>query len=87
MCKAMEELIKDGEARGEARGESNGAIKTLIGLVKDGLLSVKDAAPRAGMTESQFREKMKKGRYIRELRQHESFLRGYQYVQSYGRVN
>lgn len=53
MCKAMEELIKDGEARGEARGESNGAIKTLIGLVKDGLLSVKDAAPRAGMTGSQ----------------------------------
>ena len=47
MCKAMEELIKDVEARGEARGESNGAIKKLIGLVK-------------GMTESQFREEMKK---------------------------
>lgn len=56
MCKAMEELIKDGEVRGEAMG----ILKTLTGLVRDGMISIKDAAPRAGMTEEQFREEMKR---------------------------
>lgn len=45
MCKAMEELIKDEEAKG--------ILKTLIDLIKD-------AALRAGMTEEQFREEMKR---------------------------
>lgn len=64
MCKAMEELIKDGEARGEARGaargEARGMLKTLTGLVMDGMISIKDAAPRAGMTEDRFREEMER---------------------------
>ena len=45
MCKAMEDLIKDEEAKG--------ILKTLIDLIKD-------AALRAGMTEEQFREEMKR---------------------------
>ena len=56
MYKAMEELIKDGEIRGEAMG----ILKTLTDLVRDGVISIKDAAPRTGMTEEQFREEMKR---------------------------
>ena len=52
MCKAVEEMIKDGEARG--------ILKTLMCLVRDGMISIKDAAPRAGMTEEQFREEMRR---------------------------
>lgn len=36
-----------------------GAIETLIGLVKDGLLPLKDAAERAGVSVEDFRTKMK----------------------------
>lgn len=60
MCKAIEEMIKDGEVRGELRGEELGILKTLTGLVRDGMISIKDAAPRAGMTEDQFREEMER---------------------------
>lgn len=60
MCKAIEEMIKDGEVRGEIRGEELGILKTLTGLVRDGMISIKDAAPRAGMTEDQFREEMER---------------------------
>ena len=66
MCKAMEELIKDGEARGEAigeaRGKAIGILKTLTDLVQKGLLNVRDAAEQANMTECQFREEMQKFR-------------------------
>ena len=60
MYKAIEEMIKDREVRGEIRGEELGILKTLTGLVRDGMISIKDAAPRAGMTEEQFREEMKR---------------------------
>ena len=46
-----------GEARGEARGEANGVLKTLISLVKDGILSVSDAAKRADMSVDEFEAK------------------------------
>ena len=48
---------KIGEAIGEARGEANGIIKTLVGLVKDGILNVSDAAKRADMTVAEFEAK------------------------------
>ncbi len=55
---AMNEGIVIGEARGEARGiaigESKGVAKILVGLVKDGVLSIKDASKRANMTEQEF---------------------------------
>ena len=56
MCKAVEDMMKDSKAEGKAEG----ALATLVGLVKDGLLSVKEAAKRANMTEDEFEEKMKK---------------------------
>lgn len=52
MCKAVEDMMKDSKAEG--------ALAMLAGLVKDGLLSVKEAAKRANMTESEFEAKTKK---------------------------
>lgn len=56
MCKAVEDMMKDSKAEGKAEG----ALVMLAGLVKDGLLSVKEAAKRANMTESEFEAKVKK---------------------------
>ena len=56
MCKIMEELIAEGEAKGRTEGEKDGMIKTLKGLVKDGLISVSVAAQRAGMTDDAFKK-------------------------------
>ena len=49
-----------GEARGEAIGEARGKIlgvqSTLISLVKKNLLSIRDAASEAGMSEEAFKK-------------------------------
>ena len=47
MCKAVEDMIQDGK------------FEILINLVRDGILSVQDAAQRINMTEDEFRAKMK----------------------------
>ena len=39
-------------------GRREGIIETLISLVKDGILSIKDAANRAGSSETAFEQKM-----------------------------
>ena len=66
MCKAIEDMRKDalaegvikgleeGKIRGKEEGKIEGIISTLAGLVKDGILSLADAAQRAGMTVSEF---------------------------------
>ena len=66
MCKAIEDMRKDalaegvikgleeGKIRGKEEGRKEGIISTLAGLVKDGILSLADAAQRAGMTVSEF---------------------------------
>ena len=50
----------EGRAEGRAEGLAEGAIKgkaeALMGLVHDGLLTMKEAAKRAGMTEEAFRK-------------------------------
>lgn len=45
------------EAR-EARGEARGVVKTLVSLIRDGMLTVRDAALRANMTEAEFNTQM-----------------------------
>ena len=40
------------------KGREEGIIDTLISLVKDGILTIKDAAARAGITEAAFQQKM-----------------------------
>ena len=46
MCKMMEDMRND--------AEKSGVIKTLIALVKDGILSLAEAAKRADMTVDEF---------------------------------
>ena len=58
MCKAIEDLINDSKAEGEAKGrlegDAKGRFDTLISLVNDNILSIKDAADRVNMTEEAF---------------------------------
>ena len=46
------ELLEEGRAEGRAQG----LIEALVGLVRDGLLSVAEAAKRGKMTESEFKK-------------------------------
>ncbi|MBQ9209867.1 MAG: hypothetical protein IJ149_09875 [Oscillospiraceae bacterium] len=57
MCKAIEDIRNDSIAIGEARGEARGILSTLLSLVKDGILTVADAAKRANMTVAEFEAK------------------------------
>lgn len=52
VCEAIEEMMKDSKAEGK--------LDAFAGLVKDGLLSVKDAAARLNMTEAEFEAAIKK---------------------------
>ena len=45
----------EGIAEGEARGEVRGTLKTLVRLVRDGLVSVQDAAASAGVDADKIR--------------------------------
>ena len=63
MCKAVEDMMNDSKEKGKAEGRTEGTegmVAALAGLVKDGLLSLKDAALRANMTESAFEAEMRK---------------------------
>ena len=53
VCKAIEDMkiIERNE------GKSEGILETLVGLVKDGLISLAEAAKRANMTVSEFEDK------------------------------
>ena len=46
-----------GEKRGAERGEAKGRLLNMLELVEDGLISLTDAAQKAGMTPEEFREK------------------------------
>lgn len=52
MCKAVEDMMNESKTKG--------AVEVLVGLVKDGVLSIREAASRAHMTESAFEEEVKK---------------------------
>ena len=56
VCKAVEEMMNEREEIGKAEG----VLTTLIGLVRDGILSIKDAALRANMSESAFKDAMER---------------------------
>ena len=49
-----EEGREEGREEGIEIGEDRGELKTLIGLVKDGLISLSAAAKRRNMTEAEF---------------------------------
>ena len=52
MCEAIEAMMKD--------SRNEGKIEALAGLVKDGLLSVQDAAARLKMSVADFEAAIKK---------------------------
>ena len=68
MCKAVEEMMnereeigkEEGRAEGRTEGRMEGTLATLTGLVRDGILSIKDAALRANMSESAFKAEMER---------------------------
>ena len=64
MCKAIEDLINDSKAEGRLEGKlegrNEGIVETLIGLVNDHLLSIRDAAARLNMSEEAFVAMLKK---------------------------
>ena len=49
----------EGRQEGRIEGRQEGILITLTELVKDGILSINDAASRAGMTPAEFQVKMK----------------------------
>ena len=51
MCEVLDRV----EAKGREEGIKEGTVNILISLVKDGILSISDAAKRAGMSEESFR--------------------------------
>ena len=50
----FEEGKEEGREEGRAEGIEIGELKTLIGLVRDGLISLSAAAKRRNMTEAEF---------------------------------
>ena len=52
MCEVLDRV----EARGVERGRLEGAVTTLASLVKDGILSIEDAAKRANMSVEVFKK-------------------------------
>lgn len=56
MCKAIKDLMSD--SREEGREE--GALITFIGLVKDNLLTIEEAAKRMNMTVEEFKQELDK---------------------------
>ena len=54
--KGREEGRKEGREEGKAEGNAEGRWKVLMELVHDGIITVKEAAKRAGMTEEAFRK-------------------------------
>ena len=55
MCEVLDRV----EARGIEKGRQEGTINTLISLVKDGILSLDEAASRAGMSAKDFKKYIK----------------------------
>lgn len=54
MCKAVEEMLNESEARGEARGE----LRMLVKQVRKGRLTIEQAAEDANMSVEQFQRVM-----------------------------
>lgn len=54
------EGLQEGKKEGLQEGKKEGQIETLVGLVKDNILSVQEAASRASLPEAGFREQMRK---------------------------
>ena len=57
-AETMELFKEEGRTEGRAEGRVEGLIKGFAGLIHDGILSIRDAAARASMTEAEFTARM-----------------------------
>ena len=60
MCEVLDRVeargMEKGIAKGREEGIKEGTINVLISLVKDGILSISDAAKRADMSVAEFKK-------------------------------
>jgi len=56
MCEVLDRVEARGIAKGREEGIKEGTINVLISLVKDGILSISDAAKRAGISVAEFKK-------------------------------
>ena len=54
--KSKNKWIKEGRREGKKEGRKEGVINTLLMLVKDGIISVEDAAKRANLSVGTFQK-------------------------------
>ena len=54
MSKELRQMMEEERTKGKKEGKKEGMIEAFVGMVKDGLLSIKDAAKRLGMSEKEF---------------------------------
>ena len=54
VCNYSDAMLMLGRKEGRAEGRAEGEFATLVSLVRKNLLSIKDAAEQAGMTEIEF---------------------------------
>ena len=59
MCEVLDRVEARGIEKGRMEGRQEGTINTLISLVKDGILSLDEAAIRAGMSAKEFKKYIK----------------------------
>ena len=59
MCEVLDRVEDRGIEKGRLEGRQEGTINTLISLVKDGILSLDEAAIRAGMSAKDFKKYIK----------------------------
>ena len=59
MCEVLDRVEARGIEKGRLEGRQEGTINTLISLVKDGILSLDEAATRAGMSAKDFKKYIK----------------------------
>lgn len=61
MCEVLDRVEARGREEGIKEGIKEGTVNILISLVKDGILSISDAAKRADMSEERFRGYIERG--------------------------
>ncbi len=59
MCKIMEDLRQEGRLEGRKEGRQEGKLLAYIDLIKSGLLTVKDAATKLGISEKELQKQIK----------------------------
>ena len=56
--KGLKEGLKEGRKEGKKEGRKEGVMETLIPLIKDGVLTLKEAAARFGISEEALRKRL-----------------------------